>query len=178
MKALLLSIIFLLTLGCERISTQDGTVPAEYMSIAQKYVGEYRGQFEGEDGSLTLTLDGNKPILSFRSVNGETDILGANCHSTIGNLVAINPEKHNNVIRVDSAEFAITSGSTDCPLLGKNLLLDFKHDGDLPVKIDINVLSRYEQEWQTFCYPDGSGGQHCTQEPWNVPVYYSGTFKR
>jgi hypothetical protein len=178
MKALLLTFIFILTLGCERVTTKDGTIPAEYMAIAQKYAGEYHGQFEGQNGTMTLALEGNRPVLSFRSSDGSTDLLGLGCNSTIGAIAAINPEKHNDVVRVDSAEFAITSGSADCPLLEKNLLLDFKHDGDLPVKFEINVLSRYEQDWQTFCYPDGSGGQHCHQEPWNIPVYYSGTFKR
>lgn len=174
--AFVLIALSVFSLACERIPSTDGTVPAEYLEVARKYEGSYSGKFEGVKGTLTLKLEENRPVVSFVAVNGGSDILGGNCDATISELKAIIPEKNNNEVRVDEAEFAFSAGR--CNVAGDILVMDFKHNGNTPNKVSLSMLAGYETYWRTVCYPDGHGRQHCHREHETVPVYYEGSFRK
>ena len=177
MKKIILSLVFIfITAACERVATKDGTIPAEYMSVAELYRGNYSGHLEGVNGTLTLTLEGNRPVLKFVGSNGNSDILGGNCEAIIGQLVAITPEKKDSQLRVDAAEFAFSGNK--CRILGDAIFLDFKHNGTKPTEAQVNILHRYETEWRTTCYPQPQGGSVCRREPETFPVYLYGKFSR
>lgn len=175
-KIILPFVIILLLAACERVATKDGTVPNEYMSVAKLYLGDYTGQLEGVNGTLTLSLEGNRPVLKFVGSNGNSDILGGNCDAIIGQLAAITPEKKNDQIRVDAAEFSFSGNK--CPILGDAFFIDFKHLGNTPTQAQVNILLRYDTEWRTTCYPQPTGGSACRREAETFPVYIYGKFSR
>lgn len=176
MRHITLFIILLSSLSCERITSKDGSIPPEYLSIAQKYEGDYEGVFGNKPGVLSIKIIGNKPELSFVSDNGESDLLPSSCQSKLGHLAAIDPQKFDHELRVDTAEFLINGGK--CKLIENYLLLDFKHQQNIVSRIDLSLFEKYEIEMRTICYPDGSGRQHCQSQSQSVPSYILGSFQR
>lgn len=176
MKLFLSLALVLSALACKRVTTIDGTIPAEYLTLAQRYEGSYRGDFEDKKGTLTLKLEGNRPFLTFIGEDGTHEMLIDHCESQIQDLVAITPEKSNKDIKVDSAEFSFSGGR--CHLFSKILFLDFRHRGLNPYKISVSIHNGYETQWRTICSVDHTGQQYCHEEPESVPIYFSGTFTR
>lgn len=176
MKHITFIIVLFATLGCERITSKDGSIPLQYLSTAEKYMGDYKGVFGNKSGVLSLRLNGNKPVLTFLADSGETDLLDSRCRSSIGHLSAIDPQKLDNELRVDTAEFLIQGGK--CPLVENYILLDFKHSGSQVSRVRLTLFEKYETEMRTICFPDGSGRQHCRTETWQVPSYILGSFDR
>lgn len=180
MKQSLLSLLLVLTfvVSCNRVTSPDGTVPAEYLEIAKNYTGDYSGKFSGTKGTLRITLDGNRPVAQFIGADGSDDITGnSHCAAVIGRLVAITPQKKNNITRVGSAEFSFDAPR--CPrIMGRTLTLDFKHNGATPTSLSASVLEEHVTEWREICHFDQWGRQYCNRTPWDYDRYLSGSFKR
>ena len=176
-KYLVLAFLILTSVACKRVETKDGTVPPEYVSVAKNYEGTYQGNFEGMNGTLTISMDGNRPVAKFVSANGDTDIIGRSCRSSINNLVAITPQEKNNQIRVDSAEFAFNPGACNY-IYGRVLFIDFKHNGMTPVRAEVSLTERYETRWREECYWDAQGRRFCRRVPETYQTYMTGKFSK
>ncbi|WP_374029316.1 hypothetical protein [Bdellovibrio bacteriovorus] len=71
--------------ACKTVQIENGEVPDEYLARAKKLEGVYSGSFQGRRGQLTITFEGNKPILLYKDTRGES-LLMPECRSSIDNL--------------------------------------------------------------------------------------------
>lgn len=177
MKNILITLsLLVMACACNRVSTPDGQIPAEYIEVAKNYTGTFSGNFEGTPGKLIISLEGTRAIARFEAASGDTDILGRGCASSINQLLAINPAKKDNQIRVNGAEFAFNPGS--CYVANRVLYVSFKHTGSNPREAKVSVIEGYETQWREQCQWDAQGRQYCNRYAENVPVYLTGKFSK
>lgn len=178
MKKLFLPLCLLLLAACEggRVETPYGEIPDGSAELAKRYVGAYKGAFRGREGKLLIGLEGNIPSLRFEGVDGRTDILGAICNSTIGNLQAIYPKKKKDgSIVLTHAEFGFDPGQ--CKIKGRDITLAFDHLNALPTGVEISIVERTYTDFScdhTGGGWDRPGGPDCSFE--EKPVYITGKF--
>ncbi len=164
--------ICLLAVGCKTIKVEDGKIPNDYIIEAQKYVGSYSGAFEGRDGKLDISLEGNTVHLQF--LDGKNnDILGDECSSQLGLLqeITVSGSKKNPIL--DRAAFALDPAKCSDRLLGRSVNLYFSHQG---TQLNVAILHRTESVYR--CEPGGpvGGAPRCNYE--TEYRYLRGRFQR
>lgn len=134
-----MSLVFTLSFsGCNSattISTPDGKIPEAYLATAAGYEGRYSGTFSAGDyivlagtntplttsGVLSISFNGDTPLLRFDATGGGNDILDPSCNSSIGVLQSIVVDK----ATLKSANFQFSPGTCANLLLGRTLTLSF-----------------------------------------------------
>lgn len=118
-KIIVMSTFFLLA-ACEEVEFKNGRIPSEYLSKAKSLTGNFSGRFYKQEGQLSLKLQGDLAVLSYKSEKGE-DLLGSgDCKATIGRL---KKAKVKNNSAITHLIFAFNPGSCDIP--GRELTLEF-----------------------------------------------------
>lgn len=177
-KVLLSTVVLTFAVGCKTIDIKDGRVPGQYISYAKKLEGSYKGEFNGIPGTLIISFEGNKPIVTYKNKNG-TDILNNNCHSEIGDLLKVSIKGGKQTPEVSSALFGFNAG--DCSLLvrGRKISLGFKQTEN-GMKASLTLLEDIHQRevcnWGPGNPPYVPPSHHCTWQ--QEPVYLYGRFFR
>lgn len=166
------SVLFLsvLAVGCEeKIETPNGEIPAEMISEARRYEGTYYGQVERHSNRATLSLEGNRPVLSFVQ-----DMIAPQCQSAVGQLLRVNVSKKDGVAKLNSAVFAFDPNRCALSVEGRELHLYFQDES----RFDTSLLQtvEYERICDGFPTPPVGGGNNCRWE--SRPIYFSGQFSR
>lgn len=124
--------------ACKTIQIENGEVPDQYLSRAKKLEGVYYGSFEGRRGSLTISFQGNKPVLSYKDSRGDSLVL-PQCQSSINNLKWAYVT---NKGAVSSVGFFFDPGV--CHIQGREVVLNFSKDYS-SIRVDLleqRVLDR------------------------------------
>lgn len=176
-----LSAVFalLLVAGCKTVDIQDGQVPSQYLSQAKKLAGTYNGNFDGTPGSLTISFNGNKPVLTYANKRGD-DILNNNCHSEFGNLLKVTIKSENKNPTVSDALYDFDAGGCSLFVRGREASLSFKQT-DKGMRINISILRDVTQHQECNLTPGNpQHGIPPTQScNWvQTPEYLYGTFYR
>lgn len=161
--------------ACE-VSIKDGKVPEKYMEAAKQYVGDYNGQFEGQNATLSLRMaaDGTA-TLNISTVQGSKAFIKG-CTSSIGALRYADADKDSQTLQ--SAKFKL---ATNCNIEGD--LVELYFDSANQVQVEIVEKTKIETDWgPDHCYYSGPyGGQICTPSTTTKVVPYSwltGSFRR
>ncbi len=107
--------------SCEEVEFRDGRIPNEYVSVAKPLMGTYVGHIGSRDNQLTLKLESNLAMLSFKNRDG-ADIIGKNCGSQVGRLLR---GKVDSDSKVEYLIFSFKPGS--CNIAAKEIRLDFEN---------------------------------------------------
>ena len=177
--------------GCKTIDIQNGEIPAEYASVAQTLVGEYPGTFNFRDGKLILSLEGNKPLVTFKSNKGDTDLLADKCQSKIGALtqIKVSGSPEDRTVEITGATFAFDPGL--CGIDGRTLEFSISKNDKGGLDLDASLLAGVETRTRLVCYPFGNfrrggrfersigfGNGNCFPEQETFYSYLNGTFSR
>lgn len=119
--------------ACKTVQIENGEVPDEYLARAKKLEGVFAGSFEGRRGELTITFQGNRPVLSLKDTKG-ADLLLPQCESSINDLKWVYVTRKG---AVDSAGFYFHPGR--CFVEGREVVLSF---GDNYNTIRVSLLER------------------------------------
>lgn len=161
--------------ACE-VSIKDGKVPDKYLTAAKEYAGTFRGEFEGLQSNLTLSLanDGTAALTIVDLYGNKNFIKG--CSSQIGTLRYADVDKNDQQLK--SAKFKF---STSCPIEGRLVELYFNSKNDVSVSIvkETQIQTDYGPD---NCYYAGPyTGPICTPTTTTKVVPYSwlsGRFSR
>lgn len=158
--------------GCNKtIDIKNGELPSGWVSYAEKFVGKYAGSFDGVKKELTISLVGNKLLLS-----SNEDLVDPRCGSAIGDLQSLrvtHSKKHPETDSIIRATFAFDPKG--CPLIqGSEVTLSFKEGS--PIRFDIRLLERtvYTQDCSLNPGPNGGVYQSCHTDTYFV--YLDGRF--
>jgi hypothetical protein len=177
-RTLIASFTLLAFAGCKTVKIKNGEVPNQYLSQAKKLVGTYKGDFEGVPGNLIVSVNGNKPVLTYTNKRGE-DILNNNCHSEFGNLLEVTIKNENKNPTVSSTLFDFDAGGCSLMVRGRDASVDFKQT-DKGMRINISILKDVYQHqvcsWVPGNPPHIPPSQSCHWE--QNAVYLYGTFYR
>ncbi|MCB0365794.1 MAG: hypothetical protein KDD68_10410 [Bdellovibrionales bacterium] len=161
--------------GCKTVKIENGEIPQEYLGVAQQFVGDYQGKFNGFAGTLHMELQGNKMVLSYSNSFGD-DIVDPRCESDIGNLVEIEASGSEEKPEIDGAVFEFFPNLCNTRIDGDYLYLSIdKKDGEM--RIGVRLLERYDR-W-TECRTEWDGRSHrriCEDKV--EPRYIWGRFTR
>lgn len=176
MKSMKLFAMAFLGLGlsaCDsELEIKDGRIPAEFLPVAQLYVGNYRGQVERQAMNATLALDGDKLTLTTAE-----DLVGSACESKIGNLQKILYRERDKQIQITEAIFELDPNLCGNNVEGRAVTLTFLEDKTART-FDLRYLDHQETQWDCSGYYD---------DPWRyspacrrvwVKVYTTGRFVR
>ncbi len=169
--------VSLFFLGCKEIIIENGEIPQEHLEHAQKFIGDYSGQFASRKGILTIGIkDENKPYIAFKSEHGD-DLLGTECESEIGSLLKVSVGEQKGKPILKSATFAFEPNQCAYSILGRELLLQFKVQSN-----NVKVLASVYQfsEWVENCYlaHDPTHGNYLVCHQDLQPRYLRGLFKK
>lgn len=79
--------------GCqEEVKFEDGRIPEKYLPEVSRFLGNYRGEFDGQPGTLSIRLTGNYVDLAFRGDWGYDILRG--CEASVGRILAIRFSGH------------------------------------------------------------------------------------
>lgn len=174
-----LLVLALALVGCRDVKIVNGEVPSEYLGQAKKLEGIYHGQFNGVGGDLTISFEGNKPVVSFNGENGN-DILAPKCQSRIGLLKSVSLGGSKENPEVKSATFAFSPNNC-LSVEGRELILAAKEkNGAIRITATILREVRTEREcrWEYIGNPQNGGGMHEVCNIRQTPYYFSGRFER
>lgn len=147
MKRFLMLLVATMALtACKTVKIENGEVPDEYLARAKQLEGVYHGSFEGRSGQLTITFEGNKPLLLYKDSRGDS-LLATQCRSSVNNL------KWAYVTRkgaVESVGFYFDPGL--CMIDGREVQLSFSKDYR---SIRLSLLERRYMERR--CRWEGGG---------------------
>lgn len=176
-KILLITPLFGLA-ACKDVKTPDGKIPADYVDEAQAYMGTYDGKFDGRRGTITLSLNGDRPVVQFNSDSGSNDIAGNNCNSEVGQLESVDIDKKKDQYELDSATFSFHPGNC-FEIQGRELTLSFKHKKGQPYKMSASIFYREEQDYNPpNCFDQYGRPYPCNGNGNRYPVYLNGSFKK
>ena len=146
--------------GCE-VSIKDGKVPEKYVDAAKQYVGDYHGQFEGQNATLSLRMaaDGTA-TLNIATVQGSKAFIKG-CTSNIGALRYADADKEDQILK--SAKFKL---ATNCAIDGD--LVELYFDNANQVQVEIVEKTKMETTW-------GPDQCHYTGGPYGSTVCYPTT---
>jgi hypothetical protein len=162
--------------ACKTVDTPDGKIPAQYLSLAKTLEGTYHGKFERMDSDITLTIEGDTPVLTYTNAWGH-DLLGQGCGSSIGKLKSVSVSGPDANLSIDNASFEFNPGK--CLALGKTVDVSIRNQVD-GTKLDVSVLKDSHQVYipgHYYCNP----GEPCYTDPGHYDTifnYYSGSFKK
>lgn len=136
MKANLIALLTLLSLSlvlpsCKSGEIVNGEVPNQYLPEAKKLEGVYHGKFNGVSGALTISFEGNRPVVTYKNKKG-TDLLNNNCNSQIGLLREVEVQNQNGNMQITSAVFDFNPGSCSKEIAGRHLRIAIKESNDNP----------------------------------------------
>ncbi|QDK36573.1 hypothetical protein [Bdellovibrio sp. NC01] len=164
--------------GCKSVDIKDGKIPDAYISQAKKIEGVYTGKFNGVAGELVITIEGNKPVVTFRNSAGD-DILNNNCHSFFGNLTTVYLKGSKGDYSLSGATFAFNAGACSLMVQGREMNIDFKQT-DKGVRLNLSLLREVRQnqvcQWSPGAPPNVPPQQICRWE--QTPYYLNGSFSR
>ena len=157
-----LPFMFALT-SCKEVAVPNGEVPAQYLDLAKSYMGSYSGNFEGNSGTLTLSLVGNKVVTSFKGqVN---DILGdVRCNSQIGDVTSIQIDDKEKVLQYANIHFSPNACGA---VQGRSLTLHFSKDAAsfraqiLGEVVPVYICTNYPYPMPGQPYPTPFPQQQC-----------------
>ena len=166
----------LLLSGCKTIEIENGEIPSEYLTVAQQFVGDYEGRFNGFAGTMSLALQGNKMILSYANEFGD-DILDPRCETEIGDLKEIEASGSEEKPEIDGAVFEFFPNLCNTRVEGAYLYLAINKKDD-QIKIGVRLLERYERWRECRTEYDRRGRRHEVCEDKWEPRFISGRFTR
>ena len=137
---------------------------AAQVVAAPSQVGQYRGEFEGRPGVLTISK-GDAYSVSFQGDDGSNDLLGAECSSVIGPVKEVKEKKG----ELRSLDFEFSPGNC-IGIQGRELDIDIKKG-----KLEISLFSHVE-EGAPSCHYDQFGRRYCEKNWWYI--YLTGEFKK
>ncbi|MGZ3742566.1 MAG: hypothetical protein ACXWRE_08120 [Pseudobdellovibrionaceae bacterium] len=176
--ALMATITFLLITACKTVDIKDGRVPSQYLSEAQKLAGTYKGSFNRVPGNLTISFQGDKPVVAYHNSHGD-DILNNNCHSSFGNLLQVTVKEAHHTPYISNADFDFDAGDCSLMVSGRDISLDFKQT-DQGITVNLSLLMEIRQHqvcsWAPGNPPNIPPTQNCTLQ--QDPVYLGGHFVR
>lgn len=153
MKVLALALTALILSGCKDIQIQDGRIPAEYLTTAAQYMGNYAGQFNGTSAEISLWLEGNVVKVKYTDARG-SDILNPQCQSQIGHLRSITVSGEQKNPQLDVANFAFDPGNCSSTVLGRMLVVWFERKSS-SVRMAPQILQRWDRcPWEDCTNPD------------------------
>ncbi len=158
-----LFICVLALVSCNSVKIENGEVPDGYLDAAAQFVGDYDGEFNGQKGTLSVSLDGNKLRLEFSNSAGN-DIIDSACESSIGDLVSVSVRDLGDgeyVFR--RASFNFSPNKCSQWILGDSIDVSIRVNDDR-VKLVLALLEEYSVD--RFCRqepppPAGSGRLVC-----------------
>jgi hypothetical protein len=140
---LMLCAALLLSSCKEVVDVKNGEIPNQYISQAKPYMGTYRGEIGRLPASITLSLQGNKVVMS-----GSLPVEDS-CQADYGLLKSIFVKKDNkNNYNFVGADFYFDPNNCRTNYDGRSVHLDFKNG-----KMTYYFLSYSESIWQC----DGPG---------------------
>jgi hypothetical protein len=159
--------LFLFAACDKTVETPNGIVPDAWLPALQIFTGSYSGTMEKTATNLSLTLQGNKPVL-----NASADLLGPSCDSAIGELESISVDEKAHTL--SGMTFALDPGNC-ARIEGRtvNLIFSFAKDGSI-ADLAVNIL--YRSDSDSICTPGHNGIDQC--RPNLTYQYYSGSFKK
>ncbi len=185
MTFLPLLLFSILLSGCKSIEISNGEVPNQFLAAAKKMEGVYRGKFNGVNGDLIVSFEGNRPVVTYKNKNGR-DLLNNHCESEIGLLREIQVKDEDKNPRIDSAIFDFNPGACSLLVDGRSLRIDLKEkDGGLRLNLSLlqMVRERFDCGVPGPGYPGYPGGRYgpgpggrC--QPQYDYFYLYGTFTR
>jgi hypothetical protein len=135
-KKFLVLLVFVFA-GCkETLDVVNGEIPAEYIPLAQPYMGTYNGKIDGLPAEITLALNGNKVVIT------GTAPISNHCEGVYGDLNSIVVEKKNEKINVTGANFTFDPNKCRHRAIGREVHLSFKND-----KLYFSYLLDRRQQW-------------------------------
>lgn len=103
-----LSTVFILfsflVFGCKK-DIDNGVVPSEYLQEAQKFVGNYYGEFNGVELKARIVLDDQNRLIVKTFSQKNRQLLLENCPSQIGKLVSVDVKSEDKTVRAGNFEF-------------------------------------------------------------------------
>ncbi len=161
--------------GCDEVDTPDGNIPADAVSTAQKYEGTYRGQFDGQNGTITLHLNDRQVIANFQSVTGSTGLIRG-CSSTVGQLQSFKATEDHGNYKLENLTFQFRGNA--CGVDGRQVILQFEHNGSA-ISFIAKILEEHPQMPVENCVDLPTGGQQCTiLKPGSPARWIKGRFDR
>lgn len=185
LKSLYIAVLALGLVACDKTTQiQNGQVPAALMPLAQNLTGNYEGSFDGIANTLTVSLVGDRMVMSPRF-----DLLGANCASTVGNLQSVTlATKDKQVTAIKSADFALNPGNCARSTAARNFTItnSVGRDGSMQMNVEMLVGYHWERYWEpgrVECTYNRRGESYCWQTPgyersWQVADYATGSFTK
>ena len=165
--------------GCKTVDIKDGKIPSGYLSQAKKIEGVYTGKFNGVAGELVISIEGDKPVVTYRNAQGGDDILNNNCHSFFGDLQKVYLKGSNSNPQVSGVEFAFNAGACSLMVQGREMEINIKQSGN-SVKLNLSILQDSQMQqvctWNPGAPPQVPPYQSCTWQ--QNPRYIYGSFSR
>lgn len=160
--------------GCRSVEISNGEVPNEYLSEAKKLEGTYTGTFNKVPGTLRVSFEGQKPVLTFNGQQG-SDLLSSACQSEIGLL------KRARIADGQLKTVIFAFNPNRCTSVeGRELVIDLKEKNG-QVRMDLSLLK--ETSWERRCSFSGGNPANgippqeiCSTE--QVSKFYNGRFTR
>lgn len=174
LKMISLGVALVFLAACKTVTIENGKIPDEYVGIAKKYEGQFKGAFNGRKGTLSFELRGTLAVLSFANA-GSNDLLGADCHSQIQELSSLYVGGSNDNPELRSAVFKFDPGNCDYSVRGREI--EVSSDGDGVLRISL----LQDRTWERVCRwevgdPRYGGHEVCQMEERTRYLY--GKFER
>jgi hypothetical protein len=176
MKFIFMAAALLTLAGCRVLDIDNGEIPDNYLSQAKQFEGVYEGQFNGVPGEMTVSFEGNKPVLSYKNAQG-SDILNNNCGSSFGLLKKVYL-RGTETPRIDAVSFAFQPGQCALTVDGRDVTVELRqYNGKTVLKLSLlrNTTQQRVCDWSPGA-PNMPPQQVCRWE--QTPVYLYGKFAR
>ena len=148
-KIFVMAMAALALLGCEE-QIKDGKIPEQYRETAKQYEGDFNGQFDGKQMTLTFKVeDSGRANLSVRDFNGKSELV-SNCSAQIGQLIAVDVRSSDKSLR--SARFAFNGRA--CGLIGDYLTVEIESSNNLELYIAEGASPHHKPD---ECFQAGNG---------------------
>ncbi len=159
----ILTLNALLFTACNEIEVDDGEIPQQYRQAVQPYMGTYSGKIKGVNTQITISMHGNKPILTV-SNNTNNDITGSNCWSKVGDLISFQATEHNKTAQHNNKTYSLEYANFDF-----DRGMCFVSAGEVTLKIvsptEFNLELEERDDRLTECPPSASRPGPIPQDP-------------
>ena len=125
----------------------------DYADHVAPYLGEYTGKFDGEKGTIRLSMVDNELMAEFYTADGATDLVPG-CGAMIGSVAKVDVDKDDGAYIIDSATFDFDAGRCSRRIEGHEIKFDFKHKDGMVSRVNLSILEYTETRYDN-CYDRG-----------------------
>ncbi len=129
MKKLSAILASLTMLSACMVNVKNGTLEAEHVEDFQDYTGSYHTSIRGEEGTIRLRIDGNRPYVTVSGFHGG-DVMGNDCESSVHEITSFDLKSPNDNPWISYMNFRLDPGECGGINSQHRLVISFHKNGE------------------------------------------------